>query len=317
MEAQLIAQRAALRCLANQHPEWTRSQLATAVGFSVSAAKKWLKRFREAAPDDLSVLFSRSRARHTPHAPPDVRLVERILQIRTSPPENLQRTPGPRAILYYLQRDAELQAQGILVPRSTRTIWKILRACGCILDPVERKHQPLEPCEPLQEVQMDFKDASTVPSDADGKRQHVVEVLNFVAAFCSVWASYRTSVRLIDLTKMRLWSAITEAMGKSVCRFIGLARWLKSKRSRSSSCTTTMRSDRIRGVPATISPHESLFRRCRSSLPCLKKSILTCGSTPSMNTPLRAALVLMAASMWIVNRITSARLWLVNTSCFG
>jgi len=51
MEAQLIAQRAALRCLANQHPEWTRRQLAAAVGFSVSAAKKWLKRFREAAPE--------------------------------------------------------------------------------------------------------------------------------------------------------------------------------------------------------------------------------------------------------------------------
>jgi transposase len=151
MEAQWVAKRAMLRHLASLHPEWTRSQLAAALGASVSFVNKWLKRFR-------------ARARHTPPPPPDLRLVQRIIVIRMAPPENLQRTPGPRTILYYLKRDADLAAQGIVAPRSTRTIWKILRKLGFILDPVERTHKPLEPCEPLQEVQTDFKDITTVPA---------------------------------------------------------------------------------------------------------------------------------------------------------
>jgi hypothetical protein len=116
MEAQWVAQRAALRHLALQHPEWTRPQLAEVCGASVSFVKKWLKRFREADPNDLHVLFSRSRARHTPPPPLDLRLVQRVIEIRMTPPENLQRTPGPRTILYYLKRDADLQAQGVVPP---------------------------------------------------------------------------------------------------------------------------------------------------------------------------------------------------------
>jgi transposase InsO family protein len=188
-EAQWVAKRAMLRHLADQHPEWTRPQLALACDCSVSFVKKWLKRFRETDPNDLHVLFSRSRARHTPPPPPDLRLVQRVIEIRMAPPENLQRTPGPRTILYYLKRDAHLAAQGIIAPRSTRTIWKILRKLGFILDPPERTRKPLEPCEPMQEVQMDFKDATTVPPDPEGKRQHVVEVLNFVDAGTSILLS--------------------------------------------------------------------------------------------------------------------------------
>jgi hypothetical protein len=79
--------------LALQHPEWTRPELAAALGCSLSFVKKWLTRFREADPDDLQVLFSRSRARHTPAPPPDLRLIERIIEIRTAPPENAARAP--------------------------------------------------------------------------------------------------------------------------------------------------------------------------------------------------------------------------------
>ena len=125
-------------------------------------------RFREADPTDLHVLFSRSRARHTPPAPPDLRLVQRILEIGT-------RTPGPRTILYYLKRDADLQAQGLVPPHAR--VFKILHKLGFILDPSERTHKPLEPRDPLQEIQMDFKHATTVPANSEGKRQHV---LNFV-----------------------------------------------------------------------------------------------------------------------------------------
>jgi len=189
MEAQWIAKPAMLRHLASLHPEWTRPQLALACNCSVSFVKKWLKRFRETDPNDLHVLFSRSRARHTPPPSLDLRLVQRVIEIRMAPPENLQRTPGPRTILYYLKHDADLQAQGVVPPTSTRTIWKLLRKLGLILDPAERTRKPLEPCEPMQEVQMDFKDATTVPPDPEGKRQHVVEVLNFVDAGTSILLS--------------------------------------------------------------------------------------------------------------------------------
>ncbi len=36
-------------------------------------------------------------------------------------------------------------------------------------------------------MQFDLKDESLVPADPEGKRQHVVEIANFVAAFTSIW----------------------------------------------------------------------------------------------------------------------------------
>jgi hypothetical protein len=40
--------------------------------------------------------------------------------------ERRPRVPGPRALLYSLPRDPELQAAQVPLPRSSRTIWKIL-----------------------------------------------------------------------------------------------------------------------------------------------------------------------------------------------
>jgi transposase InsO family protein len=189
METQWIADRAALRCLSRQHPDWTYEELAACIGRSVSWIKKWLRRLRQAPPDDLAVLHSHSRARHTPPPPPDPHVVQKIIEIREHPPDHLQRVPGPKAILYYLHRDPELQAQSVSPPRSTRTIWKILRKLGLILESGARTKRPGEPREPLEEVQIDFKDISTVSADPLGKHQHVVEVLNFVDAGTSILLS--------------------------------------------------------------------------------------------------------------------------------
>ena len=38
--------------------------------------------------------------------------------MRAEPPENLQRVPGPEAILYFLHRDPTLKAAGVRLPRS-------------------------------------------------------------------------------------------------------------------------------------------------------------------------------------------------------
>jgi transposase InsO family protein len=150
---------------------------------------KWRQRIADAAPDDVAILFSRSRAPH--HHPPriDQEVKERIQEIRLDPPEGLQRTPGPVAIAYYLQRDQALLAAGKRLPRSTRTIWRILDAAGLIERDPLRRHSAHEPPEPMQEVQMDFKDLSTVPADLhdpDAKRAHVVEACNFVDAGTSI-----------------------------------------------------------------------------------------------------------------------------------
>jgi transposase InsO family protein len=180
MEAEWLADRANLRRVLRDHPEWSVPQLAQHLGRSVSWVKKWRRRLREAAPDDEAVLQSRSRARK--HPPPSLSplAIERVLAIRDAPPANLQRVPGPKAILYFLQQDPELQAAGIAPPRSTATIWHVLRRHGRIPPHLRPAHEPVDLPPPLTSWQLDFKDVSTVPRDPDGKRQHVVEALNCV-----------------------------------------------------------------------------------------------------------------------------------------
>jgi hypothetical protein len=125
-EADLVADRAHLRKLLHAHPDWPRQEYADQIDRSLGWVKKWMKRLQEAAPTDEAVLWSRSSARK--HPPPRIspQAVGRILEIRDDPPENFHRTPGPKAILYYLGRDQALQSSGGLVPRSTRTIWQVL-----------------------------------------------------------------------------------------------------------------------------------------------------------------------------------------------
>src|SRR6266567_8491857 len=85
--------------------------------------------------------------------------------------------------LYYLPRDPQLRQRTETLPRSTRTIWKILRRNGRINQ--QKRRQPNKPPErrqPLEEVQMDFKDISSVLPDPGGKKQHAIETFNFVDA---------------------------------------------------------------------------------------------------------------------------------------
>jgi hypothetical protein len=186
MEAQWLADRTTLRTLLRTHPQWTVRDLAEAIGRSRGWVKKWRRRLRGALPEDDSVLRSRSRARKHPPPPLDPRGSDRRLEIRDQPPDNLQRTPGPKTILYYLARDPDLAAAGLRLPRSTRTVWQILRQYGRIALPGERRHHPVERPAPMTSWQFDFKDVATVPAEPDGKQQHVVEVLNTVDAGTSI-----------------------------------------------------------------------------------------------------------------------------------
>jgi hypothetical protein len=186
MEAQWLADRTTLRTLLRTHPPWTVRDVAEAIGRSRGWVKKWRKRICVAQPDDDTVLHSLSRARKHPPPPLDHRVIDRILEIRDQPPATLPRIPGPKAILYFLDQETELQALGLRVPRSPRTVWQILRQDGRIALPGERRHMPVDRPAPMTSWQLDFKDVATVPAAPDGKQQHVVDVLTTVDVGTSI-----------------------------------------------------------------------------------------------------------------------------------
>jgi len=124
MEEQYYLDRPQLRQLMTVNPPLTQQAMADAIGRSLGWVKKWLKRLRATAPDDESVLWSRSRARVKPPEPISERVVRRILDIRDHPPGHLQRVPGPKAIIYYLHQDKVLRESGLHLPTSTSTVWQ-------------------------------------------------------------------------------------------------------------------------------------------------------------------------------------------------
>jgi hypothetical protein len=127
----------------------------------------WKKRFAEVDPENVVVLFSRSRAPHHHPARVSQQVVERIIVMRLSPPDHLKRTPGPKALLYYLPHDEALRLSGLRLPRSTRTVWKMLDTAGLIERAEPRKRSPFPLVGLLEEVQVDFKDISSVPASSD------------------------------------------------------------------------------------------------------------------------------------------------------
>lgn len=155
MEEEWMRDRALLRELLEKTPHASPQELAQIVGRSLTWVKKWRKRLAEGDPPDPSVLCSRSRAHHAPYFRWDWRVTQKIVEMRLAPPENLKRVPGPRALLYYLPRDSELQAAQVPLPRSSRTIWKILHTTGCLVARSQESPQPTDLREPLEEIQMD------------------------------------------------------------------------------------------------------------------------------------------------------------------
>jgi hypothetical protein len=186
MEEEYFADRTTLRRLLTQRPDWTTKQYMAATGRSRSWVKKWRQRLRKAAPDDDRVLHGLSRARHTPPAPIQPQVIERILEIRDHPPDNLRRVPGPKAILYYLHQDQGLKASDVHLPTSTRTVWQILERHRRIYRAPTPEHELVERPEPMSSWQWDFKDVSSVPADPEGKQQHVVETFNVVDVGTSI-----------------------------------------------------------------------------------------------------------------------------------
>jgi transposase InsO family protein len=117
------------------------------------------------------------------------------------------------------------------LPRSTRTIWLLLRQHQRIVSRPDRRHRAVDRAEPLSEWQLDFKDASTVPADPEGKQQHVVEVLDTVDAGTSLLINAQPAADFTMATAIAAVAATVQAVGLPECvtvdrdaRFVGSTR---------------------------------------------------------------------------------------------
>jgi transposase InsO family protein len=180
MEEQWVADRAKLREYMRTKPEYSIRQLGEELGHSSTWVSKWKGRLKGTDSEDEGVLRSRSRRRLVLPAGVSKRVEDAILDIRDNPPEKLHRVPGPRTILYYLQHDEALRANGEPIPTSSSTIWKVLTKYGRIAGRVAYDHEALQRPAPMQEWEVDFTDVPTVQAQQDGKQQHVVESLNII-----------------------------------------------------------------------------------------------------------------------------------------
>ncbi len=183
MDAHYVADRSLLLALWHQHPEWTNPTLAQATGRSLAWVKKWKARLR-AHPDDPDVIGGRTRASSSASAFA-ARVIAQILALRDTPPEQLQRTPGPRAIRSLLPRSPAVHGQRL--PRSTRTLGKILRAHDRIPQHRRRPHGAQERPEPLVELPLDGTDVVPVDPLASPKQAHAGAVFAAVDGGTSLW----------------------------------------------------------------------------------------------------------------------------------
>ena len=71
-----------------------------------------------------------------------------------------------------------------------RTIHRLLRENGRIASRLPHLTDPIERPRPMEQWQLDFKDASTVPADPHGKKQQVVETLNIIDKGTSVFVAH-------------------------------------------------------------------------------------------------------------------------------
>ncbi|MBI5929050.1 MAG: transposase [Chloroflexi bacterium] len=180
MEEEWVRDRSRLRALLQEQPSGSVRQYAAALGRSRKWVQKWKKRLITADPHDLQVLMSQSRARKTQPEVYHPAVIERILELRDEPPAAVPRRLGAPAILYYLHHDQRLQAQGLRLPRSTSTIWKILDAHQRILRFQPAPPEPFERPAPLDTWEIDFTDVNSAVPVIEAKRQHWVEALAVV-----------------------------------------------------------------------------------------------------------------------------------------
>ncbi len=155
-ESQRIYDRMSLHQLMQAQPHWTAAQLAAAVGHSERWARKWVKRFHSAETADFGMYLSQSRAPKSRPRQTDETVKDVICELRETLGERYHRPAGAKLIRLALLQEARLDPVDHFIPTSSRTITRILRERGYIQDPPQVENNPLTPCEPMEEWEMDF-----------------------------------------------------------------------------------------------------------------------------------------------------------------
>ena len=179
MEEVWLTNRQRLRDCLRENKHHSYRELAQATGGSLSWVKKWVPRLRPDLTND-ALLHRQASPRHYTQPSRSPEVIEKILDIRDHPPANLQRVPGPQAILYFLRQAQPFTTPPVRLPKSTRTVWQVLTQYQRIRRPLKTDREPLPPAAPLQHWQFDFKDATTAQAPESDKRMHQVEILNVV-----------------------------------------------------------------------------------------------------------------------------------------
>ena len=157
MEEEWMRDRALLRDLLEKTPHASPPELAQAIGRGVALGQEVAQATGEIRDlHDPSVLCSYSRAHHAPYFRWDVRVTQKIVEMRFAPPENADRVclgPGLCSTTFPVTQRG--LAAHVPLPRSSRTIWKILHATGCLVPRSKEPSHPNELRKPLEEIQMD------------------------------------------------------------------------------------------------------------------------------------------------------------------
>ena len=204
MEAVYYAARANLRRLLRSHPDWTRpharpaQQVCRSVGLINGKSVCFVR---------LSMMSRSCRDSRGRLIIPNLDLINRwwigCWRSGMIPPKAWVVPLVPKLSSISLPRDKSLKERGLRLPKSTRTIHRLLRENERIASRPPHLTEPRERPEPMEHWQLDFKDASTVPADPHGKRQHVVETLNLIDQGTSILVDHHVRPDFTAETALR------------------------------------------------------------------------------------------------------------------
>lgn len=212
METEWMVSRVKLYQSWHEHPDWKAAQLAQAVERSVSWAKKWLKRFREQQPLKAAVFQSRSHRPKKLSPSVDPLVVEAILGLRDSLPEHYHRRAGAELILYHLHRDERLKAGGYWLPRSSKTIRRILKAHGRIQPKTVIVHVPIERPAPMVEWELDFAETRQVGGENGAEFLVVIDRGSSILVHTEAKSAFHAHTALQSIAKLLLLKGLPQRL---------------------------------------------------------------------------------------------------------
>lgn len=147
-ETKLVYHRMKLRHLMKEHPDWTNKQLAEAIGLSVSWVRKWRPICKQEAAQ-LKDFTSKSRAPKRVANKTSQEAIHYVINVHKELSKKYNRRIGPDLIVRELrERQATTE---IRLPRSNKTVWRILVANGLITKKPKKVTEPTNLSAPTEE----------------------------------------------------------------------------------------------------------------------------------------------------------------------